>query len=219
MRRIFHENGLSICLFSLFLVSLLGQTVAGHLSSNEERIQHGEPSKSDSEYLLSSHSLEAVMENWESEFLQLFAYIVLTRDPAAARFGRIQADGRRAVLRGGGREGLGESPWPVRRGGWVRSLYAHSLSIAFLVLFLVAFGLHLVSGAAEYNDDLVQHGGAAIPTLTYLARPRFWFESFQNWQSEFFSIGLMVVFSIFLREKGSPESKPLTAPQGRTGSE
>jgi hypothetical protein len=159
--------------------------------------------------------MEAVTENWESEFLQLFAYVSLTA------FLRQRGSAESKPFEGSDRDelegGTENAPWPVRRGGWVRSVYSHSLSLAFLVLFLISFSLHLASGAAEYNDDLVNHGSPAISTLAYLGKPRFWFESFQNWQSEFFSLGLVVVFSIFLREKGSPQSKPVGSPHGQTG--
>jgi len=216
-KRIFHENGLSIALFSLFFFSLIGQSAAGYFSSNEERAQHGLPPQPYAEYLTSSHALEAVTENWESEFLQLFAYIGLTavlRQKGSAESRPMEENPAPSPTQKMPRS----APWPARRGGWVGRLYARSLSLAFLVLFLVSFGLHVLSGAAEYNEDLVHHGGQPISTLTYLTKSRFWFESFQNWQSEFFSIGMMVVLSIFLRQQGSPESKPVESPHHQTGS-
>ncbi|MGI8565610.1 MAG: DUF6766 family protein, partial [Pyrinomonadaceae bacterium] len=110
-----------------------------------------------------------------------------------------------------------DAPWPVRRGGWVLKLYENSLALAFLLLFLISFALHAVGGAEEYSEEQLQHGEPAVSVLQFFATSRFWFESFQNWQSEFFSIGAMVVLSIFLRQKGSPESKPVDSPHGETG--
>src|SRR5690606_25385772 len=98
-----------------------------------------------------------------------------------------------------------------KRGGWVLKLYEHSLSLTLFALFLISFALHAVGGAAEYSAQQRQHGEAGVTTLEYL-RTSQWFESLQNWQSEFFSIGMMVVLSVFLRERGSPESKPVAMP-------
>ena len=99
------------------------------------------------------------------------------------------------------------------------TLYEHSLSLAFLLLFLVAITLHAVSGASDYNQEQAEHGQPPVSALQYVGTSRFWFESFQNWQSEFLSIALVVVLSIFLRQRGSPESKPVDSPHSETGSE
>jgi hypothetical protein len=119
-------------------------------------------------------------------------------------------------LRQSNREG---APGPVRHGGWRLRLYEHSLSIAFLTLFLLSFILHAVGGAEEYSAEQRAHGGRGVSVLEYIGTARFWFESTQNWQSEFFALVGMVVLSIFLRERGSPESKPVDAPHSQTGSE
>ena len=111
------------------------------------------------------------------------------------------------------------APWPVRRGGFILKIYQHSLSLAFLLLFLTSFALHAVGGAGEYSQEQLAHHQAPVSTLAYLATSRFWFESFQNWQSEFLAVAAMVILSIFLRQKGSPESKPVDAPHSQTGSE
>ena len=108
-------------------------------------------------------------------------------------------------------------PWPVRRGGWALSLYSSSLSLAFLVLFLISFVLHGISGTKHYNAEQVEHGMPPVTVAEFMTTPTFWFESFQNWQSEFLAIAAMVVFTIFLRQRGSPESKPVDTPYGKTG--
>jgi hypothetical protein len=103
------------------------------------------------------------------------------------------------------------APWAVRRGGWVLAIYARSLSLAFLIMFVIAFLIHAAAGAREYSIEQLQHGEPAVSMLRYLGSSRFWFESMQNWQSEFLAIAAMVILSIFLRQKGSPESKPVDA--------
>ena len=105
----------------------------------------------------------------------------------------------------------------MRRGGWVLTLYEYSLSLAFFLLFLVSFFLHAVSGRLQYNEEQLLHGAPQVSLGGYMTSSRFWFESFQNWQSEFLAIGCMVVFSIYLRQRGSPESKPVDAPHSETG--
>lgn len=219
MRRTLHDNGLSIAVLTLFLLSWLGQLVFGHLVYDEVLREHGQAPLALAAYLRSGHFLEATGENWESEFLQMAMYVILTavfrqrgsseskpldgpaevdRDPRAARF---RAD----------------APWPVRRGGlWLR-LYEHSLSLAFGFLFLFSFGLHVFGGVRLHRIDALAHGEPPMGILDYLASAQLWFESFQNWQSEFLSLAAMVVLSIFLRQRGSPESKPVDAPHSETG--
>ena len=221
MRRIFRENGLSIVLFGLFFLSLIGQSITGHSEYNEDQQEHGQPQISLTEYLGTGHFVEAVFENWESEFLQMAAYVVLTvflYQKGSSESKTPDTTERVDVIPGKSRKSK-DAPWPVRRGGWVIKIYEHSLSTAFVLLFLLSFTLHAAGGAKEYSQEQVEHGGQAISTLAYLGTTRFWFESFQNWQSEFLAIGAMVVFSIYLREKGSPESKPVDAPHDETGTD
>jgi hypothetical protein len=108
-------------------------------------------------------------------------------------------------------------PWPVRRGGLLLVLYENSLSLAFAAIFIASFWLHAASGARLFSEQQLAQGRAPIDTLTYIGTSQFWFESFQNWQSEFLSLFAMVVLSIFLRQRGSPESKPVAAPTWETG--
>ena len=110
-------------------------------------------------------------------------------------------------------------PWPVRRGGWILKVYENSLSLALFALFVMSFALHAVGGQSAYNQQQAQHGGETVTLGGYLGTSQFWFESFQNWQSEFLSVAALVVLSIFLRQKGSPESKPVDHPHHETGGE
>jgi hypothetical protein len=110
-----------------------------------------------------------------------------------------------------------QAPGPVRKGGLALTLYAHSLSTAFAVLFVVSFLGHAASGTRQYNAEQRLHGQAPVSMRQYLGTARFWFESFQNWQSEFLAVGTVVVLSIWLRERGSPESKPVHRAHAETG--
>ena len=165
------------------------------------------------------HFAEATMENWESEFLQMGVFVLFTvflyqRGSAESK----DPDKREEVDRDPRKvRDKKNAPWPVRRGGWVLRVYEHSLSLAFFGLFLISFFLHAVSGRLEYNEEQILHAAAPVSLAGYFASSRFWFESFQNWQSEFLAIGCMVMFSIYLRQKGSPESKPVDAAYSETG--
>ena len=220
MRKILRENGLSIVFGLSFLLLLGGQAAAGMYAYNEEQQEHGQPAVGFSEYVTSSHFLEATMENWESEFLQMFAFVLLT----AFLFQKGSAESRKLdeeepVDRDPRKSrNKKDAPWPVRKGGPILTLYEYSLSLAFLLLFLMSFSLHAIGGTEEYNQNQREHGSSeVVSTLEYMGTPRFWFESFQNWQSEFLAVGAMVVLSIFLRQRGSPESKPVDSPHSETG--
>jgi hypothetical protein len=216
------RHGLSIVIAALFLASFAGQFLAGAREFNDERAAHGEPPLPLGSYLASGHFLEATGENWESEFLQMAAYVVLTaflfqRGSSESKKldGPEEVDRDPRLARG---ERLRNAPWPVRRGGWVLALYEHSLSIAFFLLFLGSFALHAWGGLQARNEEALSHGEAAVGLADYVASAKFWFESFQNWQSEFLSLVAMVLLSIVLRQRGSPESKPVDAPHSETGS-
>ena len=220
MHRILRENGLSIVLVLLMVFFLVGQIVAGMLDYNEDQRSHGQHEVNLVSYLATPHFVEATTENWESEFLQMFAFVVLT----ACLFQKGSAESKKLdeeepVDRDPRKSRKKkDAPWPVRKGGLALTIYEHSLSLAFLLLFLVSFTLHAISGAREYNADQRQHGNPVqVSTMEYISTSRFWFESFQNWQSEFLAVAAMVLLSIFLRQKGSPESKPVDSPHSETG--
>jgi hypothetical protein len=220
MKKFLRENGLSIVWFGLFVLFMAGQTVFGFMEYNDDRREHGQPEITAREYLTTGHFIEATTENWESEFLQMFMFVTLT----AILYQRGSAESKKLhesepVDRDPRRfKSKRMAPWPVRRGGVILRLYENSLSLAFLVLFLVCFALHAASGARQYNEEQAEHGSSErVSTIQYLSTSRFWFESFQNWQSEFLAVGTMVVLSIWLRQRGSPESKPVDAPHTKTG--
>jgi len=217
--RFLFENGLSIAAFAFFAVSFAGQIVAGHRTYNEDQRGHGQPSVGLATYLRSGHFIEATSENMESEFLQMGLFVLLTsflyqrgssesktiEEPDA-----VDQDPREA-------RDDPDAPWPVRRGGVWLAMYQRSLGTALLLMFLVAFVGHAIGGSMAYNEGQQQHGGATVSALGYIGTSRFWFESFENWQSEFFSVGVLVVISIWLRQRGSAQSKPVAASTSDTG--
>jgi hypothetical protein len=215
----FKAHGLSLALTALFLVSMVGQTVTGFLVNNEELREHGSAEIGFAEYLTSGHFVEATAENWESEFLQMACYVILTAMLYQRGSSESKEIGKRAAVDRDPRlsRDKPDAPWPVRRGGWAVKLYENSLSLAFLALFVVSFALHAAGGAREFNENAVAHGEPQLSTLGFMASSQFWFESFQNWQSEFLSLVAMVLLSIYLRQRGSPESKPVDAAHHETG--
>ena len=217
MRKVIRENGLTLVMVLFFAIALAGQAVAGWLDYDKDRAEQGAPQIAFPQYLTTGAFGEAVFENWESEFLQMGVFVLLTArlrqkgSPESKSF-----DGDEPVDHDPdpGRPG---APWPVRAGGLTRTIYSHSLGLALLGLFAVCFVLHVVTGAAAVSADELARGGHAITPLQFLASPTLWFQSFQNWQSEFLSIAALTVLAIFLREKGSVESKPVDASHSLTG--
>jgi hypothetical protein len=220
VKHFLRDNGLSLVMFGFFALFLFAQSVTGLNVYNDDQREHGETTISYPEYLRTGHFVEATFENWESEYLQMGAYVLFTvflfqrgssesKDPDKEE--SVDEDPRQAQ----DREGI---PWPVRYGGLPLKLYEYSLSIALLLLFLFSFILHAIGGAREYSQEQLAHGGQAVSTVEFLRTSEFWFQSFQNWQSEFLAVFSLVVLSIFLRQRGSPESKPVAAAHGETGS-
>jgi hypothetical protein len=221
VKKLFRNNGLSIVLGTFFVLFLAGQTIAGRLDYNKERKQQNLAPLDFPHYFASAHFFEATMENWESEFLQMAAYVFLTVFLYQKGSSESKDPDRKAPQDDDPREKRTKQgvPWPVQRGGWVLKLYEHSLGLAFAFLFFVSISGHAISGARLYSEEQIASGEAPVTTMDYIRTPRFWFESLQNWQSEFLAIGSMVVLSIFLRQRGSPESKPVAARMWQTGDE
>ena len=215
------NNGLSIVLFVLFALTLVGHSYSGWKEYNEEQQEHGQPEVRYTEFLRTAEFGETVFENWESEFLQMGMYVILTvflmqKGSAESKDldekTEIDEDPRKHA-------NDANAPGPVKKGGWILKLYRNSLSLAFLFLFLVSFFLHALTGAAKYNEQAREHGSDEhLTMMEYMARPQFWYESFQNWQSEFLAVLAIVLLSVWLRQWGSPESKPVHAAHEETGS-
>jgi hypothetical protein len=220
MRTWARDHGLLLVNLALFLVFFGGMVATGVQVYSSDQTEHGRAAAGLGQYLTSGDFVEATFENWESEFLQMGMYVVLT----AYLFQRGSSeskpidqpspqdeDPRTARDRPG-------VPWPVRRGGWVLTVYENSLSGAFFLFFLASFALHAAGGSRAYSQEELAHGGAAVTTWQYLGTSQFWFESFQNWQSEFLAVAAIVGLSVYLRQRGSAESKPVAEPHYDTGS-
>jgi len=199
------DNGLTLVLLLLFALSIGGQAWTGWLAAVEEMRQHGAAAPEFGQYVSGGEFLATVFENWESEFLQMAAYVVLT----AHLFQRGSAESRDPDDPERERDEAGPGLWG--------KLHAHSLGIALALLFVASFVLHLIYSAKHAAEEALLHGEPAPRLGEYVSDAQFWFESFQNWQSEFLSTAVLVVLSIYLREHGSPESKPVQAPNSETG--
>lgn len=218
MARFWKNNSLTIVLMLLFLASIIGQWLTGWRVENEALARHGETAIALGTYLSDPQFVSTVFENWESEFLQMSAYVVLTgmliqkgsaesKDPnEPERDSNLEQQARRR-----------DAPRIVKLGRLARTLYSHSLGIALFILFVASFVLHWMGSAKAAAQEALQHGQVPPTLLAYLGDPQLWFESFQNWQSEFLSTAVLVVLSIFLRQRESPESKAVAAPHSQTG--
>jgi uncharacterized protein DUF6766 len=208
------RNGLTLVLLTLLMGSLLGQVIAGRNVYNQELEESGMASLGWTEYLRSGHFISATFENWESEFLQMGMYVLLTvslRQKGSAESRPMRKSQEKERIE------QGIKPWPVRVGGVWKTLYAHSLAIAFAILFVFSFLLHLDGSWRHEQGERMLKGEPPTALAEYIRESQFWFESFQNWQSEFMAVACLVLLSIWLRQKDSPQSKPLEAPHSQTG--
>lgn len=213
----FYRNGLTIVFLLLFIASLVGQFFTGWKEYNNDLQDDNYRPVSISEYVTTGHFISSTFENWESEFLQMALFVLLTRT--------FRQEGSSESKKLEGKEDVDkepdrnkeDAPWPVHKGGVILALYKQSLSIALLLLYLLSFGMHAYGSFKDYNGEQLRKGGSPETVWQYLSGSRLWFESFQNWQSEFLSIVAIVLLSIYLRQKGSPQSKPVDAAIAETG--
>ena len=213
------DHGLLLANVALFIIFFGGMVLTGAQAFSADQISHGEKAVSLIGYLRTGDFVEATFENWESEFLQMGMYILLT----AYLFQRGSSESK--PLDGSAPQDKNprtspvrsDAPSPVRRGGWVLFLYENSLAGLFFVLFALSIALHAVGGAASYSQEQLSHGAAAVSVWQFIGTAQFWFESFQNWQSEFLAVAVIVGASVYLRQSRSPESKPVAAPNRETG--
>lgn len=210
-----YRNSLSIVLIVFMIIFLAGQFFTGWKTENKELAENGSTMLSLGQYIHSGHFIQATFENWESEFLQMMIYVVLTvslRQKGSSESKSL--DKKEDVDKEP--EPHPNAPWPVRKGGIWLKLYKHSLSLAFGILFAISFSLHFYGSLKDYNEEQISKKQQVITASEYITESRFWFESFQNWQSEFLAVASLVILSIWLREKGSPESKPVDMPHTET---
>ncbi|MBT2514928.1 DUF6766 family protein [Arthrobacter sp. ISL-30] len=220
MRDWIKDHGLMLANAGLFIVFLGGMIFSGASHYSEEQQSHGQPPTGLGDFLTSGQFYEATFENWESEFLQMALYVLLTvflfqrgssESKPVDKDAPQDEDPREAKIKD-------STPWPVKRGGLVLKLYEHSLSLALVFLFLASFVGHAIGGTSAYNEEQLSHGQPeTLSVWQYMGSSQFWFESFQNWQSEFLAVAVLVGLSVYLRERGSPESKPVAEPHYETG--
>jgi hypothetical protein len=220
MRTFLRENGLSIFFATLFAASLTAQSFAGQRSYNGEQSEHGGASVSWWEYVTSADFWAAVMENWQSEFLQFTVFIGATvwlvqkgsNESKMLEDVGLETDEQQRV----GRHTTARSPRWASTGGLRTRIYENSLLLAMGLVFFATWLAQSINNWHMFNDQQRQHAEASVSWGRYLLDPDFWEKTLQNWQSEFLAVGVMVVFTIFLRQRGSPESKPVGAPHDET---
>jgi hypothetical protein len=223
MRRFLKENSLSIVFLLLFLAALTGQAIAGHADFNEEQARHGDPEMSLTRYVVSSDFGVAVMENWQSEYLQFTLFVLLTvwlyqrGSPESKELQKsgLESDEAQSV----GAHAQRNSPAWAKAGGIRRRLYENSLLLVMGTIWLGTWFAQSVTGLAQFNSQRLDHHMDPVGWWSYIGRADFWEKTLQNWQSEFLAVGSMAILAVYLRQRGSPESKPVGAPHGATGIE
>jgi hypothetical protein len=221
MRLWVRNNSLALFFAVIFVGAVVGQSFAGQRAYNEDQASHGEAKVSYVRYLTSADFGEALMENWESEYLQFTLFTLVTvwliqrgsNESKPPEDAGLETDERQLI----GPHAKQNSPRWAKAGGWRTHLYANSLLLVMLALFLASWLAQSVNGWRQYNEQQSEHDQAAVSWAAYLGQADFWEETLQNWQSEFLAVGTMVVFTIYLRQRGSPESKPVGAPHDQTG--
>jgi len=223
VRRFLRENALGLFFAAIFLGSLVGEALVGHADFNHEQAAHNDDPVGLGRYLLSSAFMVDVLENWQSEYLQFTLYILATvwllqrgspESKELDKAGRESDEDQRI-----GSHADEDSPRWARVGGLRTRLYSNSLVLVMTAIWLASWLGQSVTGRVAYNAEQLDHHEAAVGWLEYLTKPDFWNRTLQNWQSEFLAVGSMAVLSIYLRQRGSPESKPVGAPHSATGVE
>ena len=223
LRKALKENGLSLFFGLLLMATLVGQAFSGLAEYNSTVAVEDLPQLTIGEYVTSSQFAVDVAENWQSEYLQFLLYILLT----VWLIQRGSPESKKAEEAGGeddkkqklGRHSSPQSPRWARAGGWRTAVYSNSLGLVMGLFFLGSWGAQLVAGTSAYNSERIQNLQAPISLGEYAFSANFWNRTLQNWQSEFLAVGSMVVLSIYLRQRGSPESKPVGSAHTATGVE
>ena len=223
MRSFIRENSLTLFFGTIFALAVFGQAVAGHSAYNAELVDHGESAVSLGRYVTSSHFGQAVMENWQSEYLQFMLLMLATvwlLQRGSPESKELDKPGRETKAEQKIEHGAdSDSPLWARVGGWRTAVYSNSLLILMSAIFFGSWLAQSITGWSEFNEAQRFHGEATISWLGYVGSAEFWEATFQNWQSEFLAVGSFAAFTIFLRQRGSPESKPVGAPHASTGIE
>ncbi|GGE94850.1 DUF6766 family protein [Flavobacterium limi] len=217
MKTFLKNNGLCICFILLFIISLAGQIFLGFKEHNKELIEEGGKITTLGSYLVSGHFYQSTFENWESEFLQMALFVLMTiflKQKGSSESKKLDEPEEVDREPDPNRK---DAPWPVKKGGFILKIYKHSLTIVLFLLFLISFVIHFYGSLKDENEKLLLEGKPLETVSSYIGNSRFWFESFQNWQSEFLSVFAIVMLSIYFRQIGSSQSKPVDAPHMETG--
>jgi hypothetical protein len=223
MRAALRDNGLSLFFAAIFLAALAGQAFTGQDAYNHAQLAHNGDPISLGRYVTSSNYWADVLENWQSEYLQFTLYVVATvwlfqrgsPESKALDKGGTESDEDQRV----GEHAVERSPRWARVGGLRTAIYSNSLLLVMGTIWLLSWLGQSVAGRIGYNADQLDHLEAPVSWPTYLTTSDFWDRTLQNWQSEFLAVGSMAVLAIYLRQRGSPESKPVGAPHESTGPE
>jgi hypothetical protein len=223
MRRFVRDNSLSLFFLVLFLAAVVGQAIAGHILHNEDATAHGGETISIWRYIVSSDFGQAVMENWQSEYLQFMLFMFATvwllqrGSPESKEPGKEGLETLKEQKIG--EHAQQDSPEWAKPRGIKTFVYSNSLLIVMSIIFFGSWFAQSVTGWTEFNSQQADHGEAAVSWLSYVGSADFWEATLQNWQSEFLAVGSFAAITVFLRQRGSPESKPVGAPHGSTGVE
>ncbi|MCC8482453.1 hypothetical protein LMJ41_31855 [Streptomyces globisporus] len=223
MRRFVRDNGLSLGFGLAFLLALAGQAVAGHAEFNNQLATDGLAQIAFGDYLATSDFAVDVTENWQSEYLQFFLYIFATvwllqrGSPESKEMHKAGPESDQDQQMGD--HARRSSPRWASVGGIRQALFSRSLGLVMATLFLLSWLAQSIVGVAAYNEQQLRELQAPIGWGNYLSSADFWNRSLQNWQSELLAVASLAILSVYLRQRGSPESKPVGAPHHSTGVE
>jgi hypothetical protein len=223
MRRVLGHHGLGLFFAAIFLITLVWQAIVGHADFNHAQAAHHDDPISIGRFLTSSAFMVDVLENWQSEYLQFTLYIVGTvwliqrGSPESKELGKAggESDEEQKI----GEHADERSPRWAKVGGLRTRIYSNSLLLVMGAIWLASWAGQSITGRIAYNADQFDHQQAALTWVQYVGSSDFWNRTLQNWQSEFLAVGSMAVLAIYLRQRGSPESKPVGAPHDSTGAE
>jgi hypothetical protein len=223
MRKFVRENSLGLVFGVLFVLALGGQAIVGHADFNQQQLSEGLQPISLGRYLTSASFAVDVAENWQSEYLQFFLFIVLTvwllqkGSPESKSLDQAGTESDKDQLVG--EHARDDSPAWARAPGWRRTLLSNSLGLVMGGIFLLSWLAQSIAGVVAFNEQRLSQLQDPVSWTTYLTEPDFWNRTLQNWQSELLAVFSMAVLAIYLRQRGSPESKPVGAAHASTGVE
>jgi hypothetical protein len=223
VRKYLRENSLTLFFLTIFFAALIGQALVGHADYNHDQVAHHGETISLGRFLTSAVFVVDVMENWQSEYLQFTLFVITAvwliqkGSPESKPPGKEggESDEQQKL----GKHVQQNSPKWAKLGGWRTAFYSNSLLLIMLTFWILSWFAQLLTGRIEYNAGQFDHQEAALSLWQYAGSSDFWNRTLQNWQSEFLAMASMLVFSIWLRQRGSPQSKPVGEPHTSTGAE